>query len=215
MAIDWILVITYITTIILFLGTPGPVTVMVVNTSIKHGISAGLKTIAGTNCASLVLIACSMAVIQGVLAISQSAMLWLTLFGSLYLLYFALRILKEQMSEHKHLDVSTSSYNKGFVDGLIVGLSNPKDILFFVAFFPMFFNISQNKWLATVMLVGIWIVLDYLILSIYAVLFTKITNHKITSIINYLSGLVLLIVAVYASIMTSIKLYFGEKLVNY
>ena len=98
MQINFTIVIAYVSAIILFLGTPGPVTVMVANTSVKHGIKAGIATIAGTNSASLILIGASFAVIQGIFAISEQALLWLTLFGSLYVLYFAINILKEDVN---------------------------------------------------------------------------------------------------------------------
>lgn len=206
------LIIAYISAIILFLGTPGPVTVMVANTSTKYGVKAGIKTIAGTNTASLVLIALSMAVIQGLFAISERALLWLTLFGSLYVLYFAINILKDRVEVGEiNQEPSPAKSKHFFKDGFLVGISNPKDVLFFIAFFPLFFGVATDKWLAMAILVGIWVLLDYGILSIYAVLFSKITNQKMANIINKLSGFVLACVAVYASVMTAIKLYVGAN----
>lgn len=203
--------LAYILAIVLFLGTPGPVTVMVANTSSKAGLKAGFANIAGTNTASLLLITISFLVIQGILAISETALLWLTLFGSLYVLYFAIGILKEGVTLPQHQQTMTP-HHKHFRDGFIVGISNPKDVLFFIAFFPLFLNMTDNKWLSMLLLVAIWVVMDYGILTIYALLFSKIKNPKITNIINKLSGLVLAAVALYASIMTAIKLQISKHL---
>lgn len=203
--------LAYILAIILFLGTPGPVTVMVANTSSKAGLKAGFANIAGTNTASLLLIAVSFLVIQGILAISETALLWLTLFGSLYVLYFAIGILKERITLPQHQQTMTQ-HHKHFRDGFIVGISNPKDVLFFIAFFPLFLNITDDKWLSMLLLIAIWMVMDYGILTIYALLFSKIKNPKIANLINKLSGIVLAAVALYASIMTAIKLQISKHL---
>ena len=215
MQINFTIVIAYVSAIILFLGTPGPVTVMVANTSVKHGIKAGIATIAGTNSASLILIGASFAVIQGIFAISEQALLWLTLFGSLYVLYFAINILKDRVNLEQVAALPRQESKHHFKDGFIVGISNPKDILFFIAFFPLFFAISNDKVLSIALLVGIWMLLDYGILSISAVMFSKIKSNKLANVINKLSGLVLTCVAVYASVMTACKLYLGTKIISH
>ncbi len=215
MQMNFTVFLAYISAIILFLGTPGPVTVMVANTSVKHGIKAGIATIAGTNSASLILIGASFAVIQGIFAISEQALLWLTLFGSLYVLYFAINILKDRVHLDQVAAVPMQEGKHHFKDGFIVGISNPKDILFFIAFFPLFFAISDDKILSMALLVGIWVLLDYGILSIYAVVFSKMKSNTLANVINKLSGTVLAMVAVYASVMTACKLYFGTKIMSH
>lgn len=64
--LNFYLLFSYIFAIVLFLGTPGPVTAMVVNASLRGGFKAGLATVAGTNTASLILILLSFVVISGV-----------------------------------------------------------------------------------------------------------------------------------------------------
>lgn len=210
--IDTTILIAYISAIALFLSTPGPVTVMVVNTSSQVGFKAGFATIAGTNLASLVLITLSFLVIQGVFSISETALLWLTLFGSLYVLYFAIGILKARITLSKNNSPTLSK--KQFRDGFMVGISNPKDVLFFIAFFPLFLNISDDRWLSMILLVAIWVAMDYGILMLYALFFSKIKNAKIANAINKLSGVVLATVALYVSIMTAIKLFTTKTLLQ-
>ena len=62
------------------------------------------------------------------------------------------------------------------------------------------------------LLLAIWMSLDYSILSIYALMFSKVKSNKLANVINKLSGFVLACVAIYASCMMAIKLYFGTKL---
>ena len=198
--IDFALLTTYILSIVLFLGTPGPVTVLVVSASIKDGFLAGLKTVMGTNTDSLILIFISFIIIKGVFSISEIALNWLTLIGSLYLLYFSIGIIRDKVDIQRTIDENSNKITKNhFKDGFLIGISNPKDILFFIAFFPMFLSVYPNSiGISMSILVIIWIILDYSILSTYSFVFSKISNNKIVNIINKLSGMILLLVALYA-----------------
>ncbi len=207
--LDYSLITAYILSIFLFLGTPGPVTVLVVNASIKDGFLAGFKTVAGTNTASLILITLSFVIIQGVFSVSEQALNWLTLLCSLYLLYFSIGILKDKVDIKQTIEENSEKVTKNhFRDGFTVGISNPKDILFFIAFFPMFLKISDNVNVSMLLLVLIWIALDYIILSCYSFVFSKISNNRVANIINKLSGSILLLVAIYAIVKMIRTLFF-------
>lgn len=202
------LLFSYILAIFLFLGTPGPVTLLVINNSIKSGFKMGLSTIAGTNLASLILIALSFMVIQGLFAMSETALQWLTLFGSCYLIYFSITILKDkiELSVHNHSNYDVN-YWTAFRHGFLIGIANPKDILFFIGFFPLFLSVHNEHYLSMFLLTIVWIILDYLLLSLYALFFSKLTNITFANIISKLSGMVLLIVAIYALIKTAGELF--------
>ncbi len=92
MTFDFYLIMAYVLTIFLFLSTPGPVTLLVVNASLSGGFRAGLATVIGTNIASLILIFVSFFVIQGLFTVSETALSWLTLIGSFYILLFSYRM---------------------------------------------------------------------------------------------------------------------------
>ncbi|OOR88520.1 hypothetical protein B0181_08195 [Moraxella caviae] len=208
------LIFAYITTIVLFLGTPGPVTVMVANTASRHGFVAGFLTVAGTNAASLALIGTSFLVIQGLFALSETWLLYLTLFGLLYLAYFAVQILKDSIDLNalKAQDTPKPAAKHAiahFKNGFLVGISNPKDVLFFIAFFPAFLGVADSLTLAMLILVVIWVILDYGILSLYSYAFSKMTNAKLVNAASKLSGVILLLVAVYGVYKTVLELMGG------
>ena len=205
---NYALLITYILSILLFLGTPRPVTVLVVSTSTKYGFFAGLKTVIGTNTASLILIAISFAIMEGLFSISEDALNWLTLLGSMYLIYFSIGIIKEKADIKKTIAENTNKVSKRHLrDGFIIGISNPKDILFFIAFFPLFLGVYEgNVSIAMVILTAVWVILDYLILTTYSFIFSKVNNNKTVNIINKTAGVMLLAVAIYALAKTGYEI---------
>ena len=134
MLIDYTLILLYISSIVVFLGTPGPVAVLVANSSVNGGISAGIKTIIGTNLASIILISVSFLMINGIFSANDQALSFLTFFGALYLIYFSIDILKSKVSLSQN-DLAQAKTKSWLKSGFLIGISNPKDILFFIAFF--------------------------------------------------------------------------------
>ena len=197
MLIDYALILIYVSTIVIFLGTPGPVAVLVANSSVNGGISAGVKTIIGTNLASIILISISFLMINGIFSANDSALSFLTFFGALYLVYFSIDVLKSKvnLSNNPLNEIKSKSWLKS---GFLIGISNPKDILFFIAFFPAFFNVTDNKTASMLVLLIIWIVLDYALLLLLSFFFTKVSKESTANKINKCSGSVLLLIACYA-----------------
>lgn len=197
--IDISVLFAFIGAVILFLSTPGPVTVMVVNNGIRQGFLASLFTIIGTNLASLILILISFLVLYGVFAINEHFLNYLTLFGSIYLIYFAGCILKDSFDSTDLIlntqNQSKQPLSKYIKQGFLVGISNPKDILFFIAFFPLFFHISDNKGLTILILTSIWILLDYAILSLYGMIFSKISHKGFIAWTSRICSLILIMIA--------------------
>lgn len=207
MNINYYLIGTYIATIILFLGTPGPVTLLIISSSIKHGFKAGLSAIIGTNLASLTLITVSFFIIKGVMSVSENSLTWLTLLGCVYLIYFSIGILRDRVDINTKSKLITKNKNH-FLNGFVVGISNPKDILFFVAFLPNFFVVSNNIYYSIIVLTVIWVILDYSILILYANIFSKVMNNKIANTISMSSGVLLLALALYGLYRTIVLLFF-------
>ena len=81
-----------------------------------------------------------------------------------------------------------------FIQGFGIAITNPKDILFFMAFFPQFLAISDSIILSFIILVGIWIVLDFSILIAYSIALQKMIFLHYKHIIAILSDCILIFV---------------------
>ena len=78
-----------------------------------------------------------------------------------------------------------------------MGISNPKDIIFFAAFFPQFVGITSNLNLSLSILTLSWIILDFLTLSLVYLSFKRLSGSKIYSKILGCCGLILVLIAIY------------------
>ncbi|MGR8032055.1 LysE family translocator [Acinetobacter baumannii] len=195
----------FIFSIIIMIATPGPVMILVASAGLKGGYKKALETIFGTNLASLVLIFISVLVLKGVLGINENYLNIIRILGCLYIGYLGFSILKEVIqAPHPEAIQTVSAQNGGFKKGFLVGISNPKDIIFFSAFFPQFVSISPHLDLSLTILTLTWIVLDFLTLSLVYIFFRRLSNSHLYPKILGLCGLLLLVIAVYGLYQTFI-----------
>lgn len=200
MHLDLSILVLFIASVVAFLGTPGPVTLLVVNTSLKAGLSDSMRTIIGTNTASLVLITISALVILGMIALDEKVLTVLKIFGSIYLLYCAYTLVKEVLKKNPIGLTTQKSVRGSFKKGFAIGISNPKDIIFFVSFFPQFINLTPSKITSLICLTMVWIVLDYSILTVYACVSKKIITPKFKQLFFCISAGLFLIIGMWSII---------------
>lgn len=82
-------------------------------------------------------------VIKGLLAINETAFNALKLVGACYIAYVGWDILRESRPAEQSC-VAIQPRVGGFSKGFVMAISNPKDIIFFVSFFPQFINITTD-----------------------------------------------------------------------
>lgn len=190
--------ILYCLAVVLMIATPGPVMLLVASTGLKGGYAAALRTIFGTNFASLVLIALSILSLKGLLVINAHWLDAIKLLGCLYIGYLGLQIFREVFFEQaESIQEKLSPVRGGFQQGFLVGISNPKDIIFFAAFFPQFIGITPTLDLSLIILTLSWIVLDFMTLSLVYLGFNRLRHSRLYPHLLALCGMVLIIIAVY------------------
>ena len=132
-------ILAFILVSVAVIAIPGPNVLVIVSTSLSHGRTRGLQTVAGTSTAMIIqLFLAAIGTTWFVSALSQG-FLWLKWAGVAYLLFLGIGHLVSAVSNDPAKAVSASgSFQRGFW----VSLTNPKTILFFGAFLPQFTSAS-------------------------------------------------------------------------
>ena len=89
----------YCTAVVVMIATPGPVMLLVASAGLKGGYKQALKTIFGTNLASLVLIVLSVLILKGFLNIAEHWLNAIKILGCVYIAYLGFQILKEAIAQ--------------------------------------------------------------------------------------------------------------------
>lgn len=190
------LYLTYAISIALLISSPGPVIALVISDS-KHGWPTG--TIWGGAISALLLLSCSLLVIHFALVINDVLLDWGRVLGGLYLSYLGVSILRSK----QQYSIAKSHHSDCFWRTMKVGLSNPKDILFFLAFLPSFIVSEQPFIEQSMIFLGIWAVIDLFVMIAYASVAKKLLVYeRCQTLLFYLPG-------VFMSVVGTISIYLG------
>lgn len=184
----------YMLAILALLVTPGPVVMLVTGTAAMSGYSRAFLTTLGTNLASLVLIAVAVMMLSGVVTLNAGYLSALGLAGSMFIGWGAAQTLWHirQPTERGQPEGAMAG---GFRRGFVTGVANPKDILFFVSFFPQFIAVSPDFTTSIVTLSLIWILFDFVVLTSYIVVVKRFLPVTHSRRFTAGSALVLLLIA--------------------
>jgi leucine efflux protein len=135
----------FVGAVIVFLAIPGPGNLALLTATAQGGRKGGISATCGVIVGDQVLM---WAAVGGLAAVLQAAPIWflaLQWAGALYLGYLGVQMIRAKPEEALLLDMSSGRY---FRQTLFITLLNPKAIVFYMAFFPLFIDPAQNPgWL--------------------------------------------------------------------
>ncbi|MFC4621336.1 LysE family translocator [Comamonas nitrativorans] len=182
----WLLYVSLAAAVI---ASPGPSALLCVSHAVGHGARKAVGTIVGGITASMTLMLLSALGLGAVIAASDTLFSAIKWAGAAYLLYLGVSAWRNasragpQAGEEVDADApavaaavpeSTASFWTLYRKGLMVGLGNPKDLLFFSALFPQFMNASAPIAGQLLILGSTWMVLDGSIMLAYVLAGAKL-----------------------------------------
>lgn len=178
---------TFAVAITLLISSPGPIISLVISDS-KQGWPTG--TILGGAVSAILLLVSALLVIHFALVLDEQILDWGRIFGGGYLAYLGFSIVRTKV----HTGNVTSHQKDCFWRTMKVGLSNPKDILFFLAFLPSFIITEHSFAQQSAVFISIWLVIDVLIMMAYAGIAKKLLTYaKWQTALHYLPGVFMIV----------------------
>jgi len=121
--------------------TPGPNGLLALTHGALYGSSRTLATIAGGSVGFATVIALSMFGIGALLAASAGLLQVMKIIGGLYLIWLGVQVWRSPpLGQDSPVIGKVATKATLFRQGLLAALTNPKGILFFVAFLPQFID---------------------------------------------------------------------------
>lgn len=159
----------YIVTVSAVMITPGPSMLLALNNGAVHGMRVAGCGIAGAALSDLLLIGAVGCGLGALLQASESLFVVVKTCGAVYLLYLAWGLWRAPTQAlTNRLDGASASGRSAFRRALLVGLSNPKGLLFFSAFVPQFVRPDQAVAEQYLILALVSALVDCLMMSLYA-----------------------------------------------
>jgi threonine/homoserine/homoserine lactone efflux protein len=140
----------------LLIIVPGPNVLFIISRSLMLGRTAGVGTALGGQTGVYVQVAAVAFGIGAVVERSLAVFTVLKLAGAAYLVYLGIQALRHRDELSAALTAKTEPKSLGRIaaDGFLVGLSNPKAIVFFIAVLPQFVDQSAGQVPEQMMLLG-------------------------------------------------------------
>ena len=184
----------FVAAIILFLAIPGPGNLALITSTGKGGIRAGLAATLGVIVGDQCLMWMAVAGVAAVLATYPAAFQLVQWAGAAYHAWLGLKMLFAKPGDAPVLQIQPRQY---FRQGLTITLLNPKAIVFYMAFFPLFVDPAQHEGLLTFGVMAVTIAgLTFLYGLIVVVLTHRLAerlraNPRITQALNRIAGVCL------------------------
>lgn len=137
------------TTVAAFLGAaaiviaiPGPSVVFIVSRSLQCGTRAGIVTVFGNTAGVMIQVVAVAAGLGAVIAASATAFTVIKVAGGIYLIFLGVQAIRHRndaaAGSQGRVTVDRADLRRHAVDAFMVGLLNPKVIVFLAAFLPQF-----------------------------------------------------------------------------
>lgn len=120
---------------------PGPNTFFLLARGLQQGRRAAVGAALGVELSTIVLASATAVGLSGLLAASEVAFQLVKWAGVAYLCYLGVKAFASSGEDHDVLPGTTRPavrFGRQLLDGFTVGVSNPKVVLFFIAFLPQF-----------------------------------------------------------------------------
>ncbi|MDL5198714.1 LysE family translocator [Streptomyces sp. ALI-76-A] len=196
--VDLAVLPSYIAVILLFLAPPGPDMAYMLAVGLEGGRLSALRAILGIGTGMSVYAAAAVAGIGEITRSHPSVLDAVRMLGAAYLLWLAyLTMRRARRAINGHSDIATGTW---YLRGVLVSLTNPKIILFYLAVLPQFIGSAENPELQMTLLGAINVLMEVILYGCIGLLSgffqARVTGStKATAALNYAACSVYIVLA--------------------
>jgi homoserine/homoserine lactone efflux protein len=172
----WLL---FLVTEIVLSMTPGPAVLLVISQSLRGGTRQGIWAALGILSANVIWFALSAIGVGAALLAADPWFAGLKWIGAAYLIYLAARALLGHAAAEEDRSAPQSSgisARGSWIKGLLLQLTNPKALVFFVALLPQFINPTRPAEPQMLILGATSVAAELPVLSLYAALAARASS---------------------------------------
>ena len=129
---------SFIASILIFQAIPGAGTIAILDSTARNGRAAGMSSVMGTLTGDFLFMVAAAAGLAAVMQANPILFQSLQWFGAAYLFWMGIQLVMKRGDGDVAITNGSLTSWLHFRRAFIVSLTNPKVILFFVAFFPLF-----------------------------------------------------------------------------
>ena len=168
----------FVIAFIIFLLIPGPGNLVIITSTTKGGMRGGFAAAMGVIVGDQILSWMAVAGLAAVLAASPLAFEMVQWVGAIYLIWLGAKMVLAKPGAAPILNIKPYQYLR---QALVITLLNPKAIVFYMAFFPLFVDPVQNRGLVTFAFLAATIAILAFLYCVVAILLTHFLAERLRS----------------------------------
>jgi leucine efflux protein len=168
----------FVVAFIIFLLIPGPGNLVIITSTTKGGMRGGFAAALGVILGDQVLSWMAVAGLAAVLAASPVAFEAVQWVGAIYLVWLGAKMVLAKPGSAPVLNIKPYHYLR---QAMVITLLNPKAIVFYMAFFPLFVDPVQNQGLVTFGFLAVTIAVLAFLYCVVAILLTHFLAERLRS----------------------------------
>lgn len=189
------LYLAYVAVCIVAIIVPGPTNTLILANGMRYGLRAGLLNVAGTQAGLALMIAVAGIGLTSIIETAGHWFEWIKLIGAAYLIWIGIQMIRGAGKATDGGQVQKPPRSGFFLQGLVVSLGNPKQLLFFGALLPQFVDPSGNHALQIAILGGTALAFAALSDGAYALaagrIGRKLTAARVRLVTRFSGGLLI------------------------
>ena len=162
--------------ILLFLALPGPGTFALLTSTGKGGLRGGAAATLGVIAGDQLLMWLAVAGVAALLAAHPAWFKGVQYLGAAYLAWIGLRLIFAQASNPSPVAIKPGHYAR---QAFVITLLNPKAIIFYMAFFPLFIDPVRHQGMATFLAMAVTIALITMAYGLALCAFAQVVTAKV------------------------------------
>lgn len=184
----------FVTAFILLLIIPGPGNLAIMTSTAKGGVLGGIMATLGVIAGDQVLLWITVAGVASILKAYAGALVVIQWVGAAYLVWLGAKMIMAKPGDKPILNIRPGQY---FRQALVITLFNPKAVVFYLAFFPLFINPQTHLGFITFAVMAATVAILAFIYCFVVVIITHFlaekirSNQKVSSFLQKIAGLFL------------------------
>lgn len=184
----------FVTAFILLLIIPGPGNLAIMTSTAKGGVLGGIMATLGVIAGDQVLLWITVAGVASILKAYAGALVIIQWVGAAYLVWLGAKMIMAKPGDKPILNIKPGQY---FKQALVITLFNPKAVVFYLAFFPLFINPQTHLGFITFAVMAATVAILAFIYCFVVVVITHFlaekirSNQKVSSFLQKIAGLFL------------------------
>ncbi len=185
----------FVVAVIVFLAIPGPGNLAIITSTTKGRLVGGLAATAGVIAGDQVLMWLAVAGVAALLTSNPGVFSVVQYAGAIYLAYLGVRMIVAKPGDAPILHMQPRRF---FRQSMLITLLNPKAIVFYMAFFPLFVDPARHRGLVTFSAMALTIACLTFLYCVIVILITHFAaermraSPRVTGWLNKVAGTMLL-----------------------